>query len=150
MSPSLCGGTGKRKRASVKFAILALTAVGAAVPVAHRSCGPSFSTTNRCNSNCSTTKRRKISRCGSNCSTKSVVIPVIMVQAVGAQVVALYYVALRFGIRFIYPGCTRNPVNQASSEGQRKTAKEERCRWNIRLSNAITVQSRQMAAVAIF
>ena len=116
-------------------------------------CGPSFSTTNRCSSNCSTTKRRKISRCGSNCSTKK-----------GGD--TSYYgtgrwgpscstmlccnQALRFGIRFIYPGCTRNPVNQASLEGQRKTAKEERCRWNIRLSNAITVQSRQMASVAIF
>jgi hypothetical protein len=30
-------------------------------------CGPRFSTTNRCSSNCSTTKRCGISRCGSSC-----------------------------------------------------------------------------------
>jgi hypothetical protein len=37
MSPSLCGGTGKRKSASVKFAILALTAkLTQTVPIALR------------------------------------------------------------------------------------------------------------------
>src|SRR5271155_3149801 len=42
MSPSLCGGTGKRKSASVKFAILALTAgLTQTVPMALRT-GLSF------------------------------------------------------------------------------------------------------------
>jgi hypothetical protein len=37
MSPSLCGGTGKRKSTSVKFAILALTAkLAQTVPIAPR------------------------------------------------------------------------------------------------------------------
>ena len=40
MSPSLCGGTGKRKSTSVKFAILALTAkLAQTVPIAPRKAG---------------------------------------------------------------------------------------------------------------
>jgi hypothetical protein len=40
MSPSLCGGPGKRKSTSVKFAILALTAkLAQTVPIAPRTAG---------------------------------------------------------------------------------------------------------------
>ena len=52
---------------------------------------------------------------------------------------------------FYLPGCSRNPANQRHRRAkERLQRKEDVDGMYPRLSNAITVQSRQMTAVAIF